>query len=99
MKYRIQTESLKYYDIHDNGNIERLDIKHTPSNNWQCIGFRKIKPFGYTGVIITPADLLQRSENGRTTFKNGKGKYILVDYDHGTVREWGDHITAIWEVK
>lgn len=96
--YRIQTESLKYYNIHDNGNIERLDIKHTPSNNWRCWGFCEIKPFGHLGKRITPAELLECSDYGHTTFKNGRGKYYLIDYDHGTYRLWGDRITAIWKV-
>ncbi len=98
MKYRIFTQSGKYYDIDEQGRIGRLDMAFAPSGNWLCVGFREVLPFGNLGPIITPAQLQERSHYGQTRFKNGKGRYILEDIDHGTRRQWGDRITAIWAV-
>lgn len=96
MKYRISTQSGRYYEINERSQILRLDVPFTPSDNWTCVGFREILPFNNRGPIITPARLLERSENGWTRFKNGNGRFVLVDYDHGTIREWGDRIISIW---
>ena len=93
MKYGIMTESGKYYIIDEHSRINRLDMKFTPSDNWRCVGFREIRPFGNRGTIVSPAEAIRRG----TRFKNGRGRFVLVDYDHGFYREWGDRIVSIWE--
>ena len=37
------------------------------------------------------------SKTKEANFKNGRGKFVMVDFDHGTCREWGDRIVFIWE--
>jgi len=90
--YQIKTESNKYYNIDNDNNIIRLDMKDfQPSNKWKLIGFVKILPFNNLSTIINIDRLLDCD----IKFKNGKGKYLLIDLDHGTTRQWGDRITRI----
>ena len=93
MKYGIMTESGKYYIIDEHSRINRLDMKFTPSDGWRCVGFREVLAFGYRGPIISTEELIRKD----VRFKNGKGRFVMVDYDHGTHREWGDRIVSIWK--
>lgn len=71
------------------------------TGNWTLCGFREILPFCNLGYMITAEELLEKN-GGRwfgATFKNGRGRYVLVDNDHGTRRTWGDRINSICEVK
>lgn len=99
MKFRIGTASGRYYEVDDNGRITRLDLPNfKPSGHWTCIGFREVLPFGRLGRLISAKELIARSKNGWTTFKNGNPRFRLCDNDHGTHRIWGDGIRSIWEV-
>ena len=93
MKYGIMTQSGKYYIIDEQNRINRLDMKFTPSDNWRCVGFREVLAFGHRGTIISPEELIRKN----VRFKNGKGRFVMVDYDYGMYREWGDRIVSIWE--
>ena len=68
-------------------------MKFTPTSNWRCIGFREVLAFGNRGAIISPEELIRKD----VRFKNGKGRYVMVDYDYGMYREWGDRIVSIWK--
>ena len=93
MKYGVMTESGKYYIVDEENRIWRLDMKFTPTSNWRCIGFREVLAFGNRGPIISSEELIRKD----VRFKNGKGRYVMVDYDYGMYREWGDRIVSIWE--
>lgn len=64
------------------------------SLKWRLIGFCEIQKFGRLGRLIKPLELLE-SKDLNMTFKNGKGRYVLIDYDHGTMRQWGDRIMSV----
>jgi hypothetical protein len=32
-------------------------------------------------------------------FKNGRGAYVVLDYDYGTHRIWGDRAVAFYETE
>ena len=93
MKYKIMTESGKYYIIDEQNRICRTDGKFTLTSNWRCIGFREVLAFGNRGPIISPEELIRKD----VRFKNGKGRYVMIDYDYGMYREWGDRIVSIWK--
>ena len=93
MKYGIMTQSGKYYIVDEENRICRTDMKFTPTSNWRCIGFREVLAFGNRGAIISPEELIRKD----VRFKNGKGRYVMVDYDYGMYREWGDRIVSIWK--
>ena len=95
----IQTKSNKYFSINEKSQISYLDNEQyhqTPSDSWTCTGFKELLPFGHLGPTISAEDLLQRSDAGHTTFRNGKPRFRLADNDHGTTRIWGDGIVSIW---
>ena len=93
MKYGIMTESGKYYIIDEHSRINRLDMKFTPSDGWRCVGFREVLAFRHRGPIMSLNEAMKHD----TRFKNGRGKFVMVDFDYGTYREWGDRIVSIWE--
>lgn len=99
--YIIVTQNLKYYII-DKKTLEITQYdaniplnKHNFSHNWKCLGFSRILPFNHLEMMISINKLYKLKDELK--FKNGKGKYILHDCDHGTQRIWGDHIIGIWK--
>ena len=93
MKYEIMTQSGKYYIIDEENRICRTDMKFTPTSAWRCIGVREVLAFGNRGPIMPLSEAIKHD----TRFKNGIGKFVMIDCDHGTYREWGDRIIFIWE--
>jgi hypothetical protein len=96
-QFSIQTKHGEIYRIHENGRIERTDMKLTPSDSWRLLGIKHVTRNEYIQFEqITPA-LVQ---NLNLTYKNGNPQYTVVDYDHGTRRMWGNTphhgITNIW---
>ena len=93
MKYKIMTESRKYYVIDEQNRICRTDVKFPPTSAWRCIGVREVRAFGNKGPLMSLNEAIKHD----TRFKNGRGKFVMVDLDHGTYREWGDRIVFVWE--
>ena len=51
MKYEIHTPS--YYGIiHDNGNIQREDVEHSPSHQWKAVAVVHYNNFWHEYVIL-----------------------------------------------
>lgn len=88
--------------IHDTGDIQRMDIPHTPSGEWKMRGLRHVRraqaitlsqlrrAYGPSDVWPAPIpDLL---------FKNGKGQWLLADVDHGANRVMSDRVISIRKV-
>lgn len=94
---RIKTQHGHYYDITSDGNIIRLDQEgFKASGQWKLIAIvsynwhQKRETIGFTSIgnwLAMKPQLL---------FKNGKPKYTVRDFDHGTLRHWGDGIVAMW---
>ena len=72
--------------LHDNGNIERTGSK--PSGQWKVVGAVKINNFGYVVEHATLKDILSGKLNGQWHHKNGKQKWHVKDFDHGSFRIW-----------
>ena len=110
----IHTDSGKYYyAVEKNGKMCLIQSERTYNHDalqralsqkpidewgltekWLLRGFCEVLPFGQIGQLRTIEDMVSEP----LTFKNGKGKYLLADYDHGTNRLWGDRINSIWEI-
>lgn len=95
MIYTIQTEQGKYYTIDENDNITTHNWP-VPSGSWKCLGLCKVLAFGRIGWCQTLEEVLVQHPDGNLRYKNGRGKFYLRDYDHGTVGTWSDRIVAIW---
>lgn len=91
IKYILYTHYYYYnnvaYYIDDENNIcqtTRDNIEF--SGNWKLRGFREILPFGRLSNKLYTIEELEGKD---LCFKNGKGKYMIEDLDHNTIRIWG----------
>lgn len=87
--------SMKYvieYYINENAEIYRKDFG--PSKQWIFRGIAKYDNFGNERKRISAEELLAMSPNEVNSIdwncKNGKGKWHVLDIDHGTYRIWGN---------
>ena len=100
MKFKIiRTISDKYYWVNEKNQIAKYEIKDGKlikpkfSNNWKVIGFRKVLPFNHLSGVYNPNYFLDKPSD-EFLYKNGNSKVVLIDYDHGTIRQWGDRICS-----
>lgn len=94
----VRTEHNDHYIINEKGEITQLknDIpysQHKFSGSWLALGIRQVLPFNRLGGLIS---IEKACEIQEFKFKNGRGKYYMVDLDHGTQRIWGSRITGMW---
>lgn len=87
------------YEVMENGDIVRLDMKDfKPSGQWKMQGLERITSnFGTTQFIpfrdLTPERITKIQKDLR--FKNGQPKYTVRDVDHGTTRVWGEGLRTL----
>jgi hypothetical protein len=85
-RYTVLTQSGHRYYINSKNQIIRTDRPFSPSDSWTFIGL-----VNRYGRYITMAHQV----SGPTVYRNGKGRYWLMDSDHGTRRQWSDRIIHI----
>jgi len=79
----------EYMKLHDNGYITRPEIgMHTPSEQWRVVGAVSRNNWGQVTKRYLLSDVLERPESIPWHFKNGKQRTRIIDFDHGTHREW-----------
>ena len=87
MKLEIITPYGNRYLIHANGDIERTDIPgFKPSGQWRLIALSHVK----RREIVSLASLLSGHVPAPLLYKNGRPQWTVRDFDHGTIREWGN---------
>ena len=67
--------------VHANGQIQRIDTDHKPSDAWVCTGGVEFR-FGRIARRYTLAQLL--AGEAPFTYKHGKQRVYLTAVDHGT---------------
>ena len=94
-KFSLRTPHGDSYTIMDGGEIQRDDGHNTASASWRLVGLQHVRrrefiPFSQLGNRL--------HEIGR--YKNGKPQWTVRDFDHGTIREWGntEHHGVAWLV-
>lgn len=89
-RYEISTPYGDRYLIHDNGDIECTDIPgFKPSEEWQMVAL--VSAVSNRRIYIAfdcLSDFLATTPDW--LFKNGKPRYTVRDFDHGTIGEWGN---------
>lgn len=77
-----------HYKVDSNGNIIRTDIKgFKPSKQWKFMGLSHVKRPDF----IPLSSLTPKFFDGfNTCWKNGNPQWTVRDWDHGTIREWGN---------
>lgn len=67
------------------------------SGGWKFVCFKMFNKNVFihlSDIQKNPQLLSEISKDWR--FKNGNGKYVVRDLDHGTLREWGGRIQNVW---
>lgn len=87
MKLEITTPRGDRYIIHANGDIERTDLAgFKPSGQWRLVALSHVK----RREIVPLPMLLAGKFPAPLLYKNGTPQWTVRDYDHGTIREWGN---------
>lgn len=86
------------------GCIMRINTIHAirPTRSWRAV--RIVQPWGFgrkTAIVfdtlanwkLDPHCSIDRGDFW--TYKNGRGKFRLMDYDHGTIRQWGEPLQKV----
>lgn len=76
-----------HFIVDKDWNILRTDMPFTASGQWQFKGL--VDRYGRAVPVL----------EGSCRFKNGKGRYHVIDLDHGTYRQWNDRVTGISIIK
>ena len=88
MKTMIYTPRGDNYLIHENGNIERRDIKgFQVSGQWKLLGLVHVE---YECFVPFPQCFEKDGLPFPLKWKNGNPAWTVRDLDHGTRREWGN---------
>jgi hypothetical protein len=95
--YVIQT-ARETYRVSDAGLISRFCLDWKYSGEWKALALVRRNNFGVLETIPF-AEWPQRLSELQWSFKNSKPRYTLRDMDHGTVREWGEMVLRVYEVK
>jgi len=88
----ITTRYRETYIIHDdlNREVERTDMKFTPSESWTFTGFYMQKAFWHLQYFSIPDMQAYLDQGNSLTFKNGNPKFTWWDIDHGARRIHGN---------
>lgn len=93
---KFNTNTGEYYSVDSNGCITRGDRPGmVASGQWRFLGLQHVK----RNEFIPLADIASRLPDLTLRYKNGKPQYTVRDFDHGTVRQWGNRgIASIWDI-
>lgn len=90
------------YSVDSENNIGRPQIGIKASGQWKLLGVFRLNNFGRVvdraelDYLIEPGGTLSQTE--LLFYKNGKPKWFVRDYDHGTLRQWGAGITGVGRI-
>ena len=74
--------------LHQNGTISRPEIGMRASGQWRVTGAVEYNNFGYVVRRYSLAQILENPSAIPWSFKNGKQRTHVMDFDHGTKRMW-----------
>ncbi len=90
--YRLTTPYGATYYIHEQGRIERGDMPDMrPSDDWRLIGLARTGPgYAFGSRVCSFEQLADRLDSLQFRYKNGRPRYTVIDFDHGSARVWGN---------
>jgi len=87
MKYRLINKNREVYEVEDAGEIGRPKINLKPSGQWRAVALVRFSNFGQVVQRVPFEDWEEFvKQDVLWRYKNGKPRYFLEDWDHGTVR-------------
>ena len=96
-KIEVTTMNGHRYIVHaPAGYIERTDMAFTPTHQWRMVGLVETR-YNRFAVPVTSLGAWINCESSPVEwlYKNGKPRYTVMDYDHGSHRTWGDGIRSM----
>jgi hypothetical protein len=82
------------YHIDGDGKIIRLDIPgFEPSGQWLMVGLRHVHKREFIPLAKLESWLKSKPA---LLYKNGNPQYRVRDFDHGSMREWGNGVADIY---
>jgi hypothetical protein len=78
------------YSVTASGEIARTALGMAPSGQWRIVGAVERNNFGRVVRSWTWAELAADPAAVPWRFRSGKARVHVRDYDHGTIREWGN---------
>ena len=80
-----------YAIINLDGFVQRVDIAlEKPTEHWRIAGAHTYNNFGNITRRWTLQEILENPQSIPWKHQNGKQKTHLLDYDHGTTRQWNN---------
>jgi len=76
----------EYWKLHDTGAIERPGLVTPDPSAWRVVGAVERNNFWRVVRRYSLEDILRGGIEWKHA--NGKQKTFVLDYDHGTIREW-----------
>lgn len=67
------------------------------SGGWKFVCFKMFNKGAFihlSDIQNNPKIIEEVSRDWR--FKNGSGKYVVRDLDHGTLRQWSERVSNVW---
>jgi hypothetical protein len=100
--FLLATDRFEFYEITENGQICKGPNNVQPSEHWKMLGIIRRNNFGNVVESIGFDRLSKMSPNEinsiKWKYKNGKSRWTLRDFDHGTMREWGNGRNVVLEI-
>ena len=98
MTYEVATAAYdrEVYAVNEEGEIARPRIGLRPSGKWRARALVRFSNFGQIVQRVPFENWEQFIQQGvEWRYKNGKPRYYLEDWDHGTVRIQGQGVISV----
>lgn len=97
MKLYLRTPLGEQYHIHENGDIQRLDLypsrePFSASGQWKFLGITHVKRNEFIPLATLWREIPGEVNGSSLSYKNGHPQWTVRDLDHGTVRTWGNTV-------
>ena len=81
------------FHVNDRGEIARPGIGMAASGKWRIVGASRYNNFGRQVEYRRFPECMAIKD---WCHKNGAARWRLRDFDYGTIREWGESVTAVF---
>ena len=96
MKYRIINRNREVYSVDESGAIGRPKLNLKPSGRWLARGLVRFNNFGHIVHTVPFSEWEQFIQSKpQWLYKNGRPRYYLADWDHGSDRICGSGVLGV----
>lgn len=77
----------EWYPVNESGDIARQATPQNFSGKWKLLAMVRFNNFGH---IVESVPFPECANITDWNYKNGRGKWYPIDFDHGARRRWGN---------